>query len=135
MDEDVQDLWNLSIKLLSGKRFNIWHTQSSSVVHVNAMSLLWWVKSRLSFFWRRCWNFTIADSACGITLFIQVSEWNKYSTSIATQSFYQHTSYTAVYEKNVCYNHTTKYTDWCPIPNDSGWGICLRLWKPVKETA
>ena len=70
MDEDVQDLWNLSIKLLSGKRFNIWHTQSSSVVHVNAMSLLWWVKSRLSFFWRRCWNFTIADSACGITLFI-----------------------------------------------------------------
>jgi len=23
------------------------------------------------------------------------------------------------------YNHKTKYTDWCPIPNDGGWGICL----------
>ena len=27
---------------------------------------------------------------------------------------------TAVYEKFVCYKHTTKYTDWCPIPNDGG---------------
>ena len=40
---------------------------------------------------------------------------------------------TAIYEKFVCYNHNTKYTDWCPIPNDGGWGICLRMWKPVKE--
>ena len=35
----------------------------------------------------------------------------------------------------VCYNHKTKHTDWCPIPNDSGWGICLGMWKPVKEVA
>ena len=42
---------------------------------------------------------------------------------------------TAVYEKFVCYNHKTKYTDWCPIPNDGGWGIRLRMWKPVKEVA
>ena len=35
----------------------------------------------------------------------------------------------------MCYNHKTKYTDWCPIPNDGGWGICLRMWKPVKEVA
>ena len=56
-------------------------------------------------------------------------EWNKYSESIATQLFYQYTPiYTAIYEKFVCYNHSTKYTDWCPIPNDSGWGICLRMW-------
>ena len=32
---------------------------------------------------------------------------------------------------SVCYNHKTKYTDWCPIPNDGGWGIWLRLWKEV----
>jgi len=30
-------------------------------------------------------------------------------------------------------NHTTKYTNWCPIPNYGGWGICLCMWKPVKE--
>ena len=40
-----------------------------------------------------------------------------------------------IYEKFVCYNHKTKYTDWCPIPNDGGRGICLRMWKPVKEVA
>ena len=40
-----------------------------------------------------------------------------------------------IYEKFVCYNHYTKYTDWCSIPNDGGWGICLRMWKPVKEVA
>jgi len=34
---------------------------------------------------------------------------------------------------NICYNHKTKYTDWCPIPKDGGWGICLRMSKPVKE--
>ena len=28
-----------------------------------------------------------------------------------------------------------KTLNWCPIPNDSGWGICLRMWKPVKEIA
>ena len=37
--------------------------------------------------------------------------------------------------KFVCYNHTTKYTDWCPKPNDGGWGICLRMWKPEKVVA
>ena len=38
--------------------------------------------------------------------------------------------------KSLCvFNHKTKYTDWCPIPNDGGWGICLRMWKPVKEVA
>ena len=40
----------------------------------------------------------------------------------------QHTPIdTAIYEKFVCYNHKTTYTDWCPIPNDGGWGICLRM--------
>jgi len=59
---------------------------------------------------------------------------NKYSKSIAIKLFYQHTPIdTAIYEKIVCYNHKTKYTDWWPIPNDGGWGICLRMWKPVKE--
>jgi len=29
----------------------------------------------------------------------------------------------------VYYNHKTKYTKWCPIPNDGGWGIFLRMWK------
>ena len=68
--------------------------------------------------------------------FTKVSEWNKYSKSIATQLFYQHTPInTAIYEKFVCYNHKTKYTNWCPIPNDSGWGICLCIGKPVKEVA
>ena len=38
-----------------------------------------------------------------------------------------------MYEKFVCYNHKTKYTDWCSIPNDGGWNIYLRMWKPVKE--
>ena len=62
--------------------------------------------------------------------FYMVSEWKKYSKSIATQLFYQHTPIdTVVYEKFVCYNHKTKYTDLCPIPNDGGWGICLRMWK------
>jgi len=43
----------------------------------------------------------------------KVSEWNKYSKSIATQLFYQHTPIdTTIYEKFVCYNHKTKYTDW-----------------------
>ena len=36
-----------------------------------------------------------------------------------------------IYEKFVCYNHKTKYTDWCPIPNYGGWGICLHTWIPV----
>ena len=55
---------------------------------------------------------------------------------IATKLFYQRKPIdTAIYEKFVCYNHKTKYTDWCPIPNDGGWGICLRMWKPVKEVA
>jgi len=59
--------------------------------------------------------------------FTYVSEWNKYGKSIATYLFYQHTPIdTVVY---VCYNHKTKYTDWCPIQSDSGWGICLRMWK------
>ena len=50
----------------------------------------------------------------------------KYSKSIATQLFYQPTPIdTAIYEMFVCYNHKTKYTNWCPIPNDGGWGICL----------
>ena len=41
-----------------------------------------------------------------------VSEWNKCSKSIATQLFYQHTPIdTAIYEKFMCYNYTTKYTD------------------------
>ena len=31
--------------------------------------------------------------------------------------------------------YKTKYTDWCTIPNDGGWGICLRMWKPDKEVA
>ena len=67
---------------------------------------------------------------------LQVSEWNKYSKSIATKLVYQRKPInTAIYEKFVCYNHKTKYTDWCPIPNDGGWGICLRMWKPVKEIA
>ena len=59
---------------------------------------------------------------------------NKYSRSIATQLFYQRTPFdTAIYEKFMWFNHKTKYTDWCPIPNDGGWGICLRKWKPVKD--
>ena len=63
-------------------------------------------------------------------------EWNKYSKWIATKLVYQRKPInTAIYEKFVCYNHKTKYTDWCPIPNDGGWGICLRMWKPVKEIA
>ena len=33
------------------------------------------------------------------------------------------------------YNHKTKYTDWCPIPNDCRLGICLHMWKPVKEVS
>ena len=40
---------------------------------------------------------------------------------------------TAIYKYFVCYNYKSKYTDWCPIPNDSGWGICLHMWKPGKE--
>ena len=68
--------------------------------------------------------------------FTYVSEWNKYSKSIASQFFYQHTpTGIAIYERFVCYNKTTKYTDWCPIPNDDGWGICLRIWKPEEEVA
>ena len=36
----------------------------------------------------------------------QVSEWNKYSKSIATQLFYHHTPIdTAIYEKFVCCNY------------------------------
>ena len=35
----------------------------------------------------------------------------------------------------VCYNHKAKYTDWFPIPNDGGLGICLCMWKHVKEVA
>jgi len=43
----------------------------------------------------------------------------KYSKSIATQLFYQHTPIdTTIYEKFVCCNYKTKYTDWCPIPNE-----------------
>ena len=34
--------------------------------------------------------------------------------------------------KFVCYNHKTKYPDWCHIPNDDGCGICLRMWKSVR---
>ena len=42
----------------------------------------------------------------------QVSELNKYSKSIATKLFYQRTPIdNAIYEKFVCYNHKTKYTD------------------------
>ena len=61
----------------------------------------------------------------------KVSEWNKYSKSIATQLFYQQTHIdTAIYELFVCYNHKTKYTDGCPIPNDGGWwGICYVYFK------
>jgi len=56
--------------------------------------------------------------------FIYVSEWNKYSKSIATQLYYWHTPIdTLVYEKFVCYNHKTKYTDWCPIQQDGGWAF------------
>ena len=55
---------------------------------------------------------------------------NKYSKSIATKFVYQCKPIdTSIYEKLVCYNHKTKYTDRYPIPNDSGWGICLRMWK------
>ena len=65
--------------------------------------------------------------------FTYVSEWNKNGKSIATQLFYQHTPIdTVVYEKFVCYNYTTKYIDWCPIPNDGGWGIFLRMWKRAR---
>ena len=66
--------------------------------------------------------------------FTEVSEWNKYSESIATQLVYQHTPIdTAIYEKFACYNHKTKHTDWCPILNDSGWGIYLCMWKLDSE--
>ena len=53
-----------------------------------------------------------------------------------TRLFYQHTPIdTMIYEMIVCYNHKTKYTDWCSIPNYGGLGICLRMLKPVKEVA
>ena len=59
----------------------------------------------------------------------KVLERNNYSKSIATKLVYQRkTIDTLIYEKFVCYNHKTKYTDWWPIPNDGGWGICLRMW-------
>ena len=38
-----------------------------------------------------------------------------------SQIFFQYTvceDWYAIYEKFVCYNHKTKYTDWCPIPNE-----------------
>ena len=64
---------------------------------------------------------------------MQVSEWNKYSKSFATQLFYQHIPIdTLVYEKFVCYNHKTKYTDGCPIPMTVGGAfvyVCENLWK------
>ena len=66
----------------------------------------------------------------------KVLEWNNYSKSIATKLVYQRKSIdTTIYEKFECYNHKTKYTDWCPIPNDVGWCICLRMWKSVKQVA
>ena len=57
--------------------------------------------------------------------------WNEInkSKSIATQLFYQHTPIdTLVYEKFVCYNHTTKYTD-VPYEMTVGWAfvyVCER---------
>jgi len=39
-----------------------------------------------------------------------------------------------LYKYFMCYNHKTKYTDWCPILNDGGWGICLSMWKPGKRS-
>ena len=63
----------------------------------------------------------------------QVSELNKYSKSIATKLFYQRTPIdTAIYEKFVCYNNKTKYTDWCPTPNSMGGAfvyVCENPWK------
>ena len=35
--------------------------------------------------------------------------------------------------KFVCYNHKTKYTEGCPIPNDGGSGIVYVCEKRVKD--
>ena len=28
----------------------------------------------------------------------------------------------------MCYNYKTKYTEWCPIPSDGGWGMYVKTW-------
>ena len=53
---------------------------------------------------------------------------SNYSKSIATQLFYQHTPIdTAIYEKFVCYNHKTRYTDWYTVR----YNAVFFLWTPI----
>ena len=67
---------------------------------------------------------------CHQNHFTYVSEWNKYSKSIATQLFYQHTPIDTGFMENSCVI-TLKLNTLTDVLYEMtvGGGICLRMWK------